>query len=161
LTKQRHTRRRPARSFRSNTAWRVPQHDRRNGPGANPRSLLAQLKELGFRLFREANYDDARLVFKKLVEMDKKDIISRFIYAQLIDDGTHNKFAESRDLLLSILDDHPDIFDRCSLVGPDRKGHRALSPAGPGFQHSAKIRSAGGYYAVQNQYSTRRAGDKV
>jgi hypothetical protein len=38
------------------------------------------------------------LVFKKLIEMDKKDIISRFIYAQLIDDGTHNKFAESRDL---------------------------------------------------------------
>jgi hypothetical protein len=116
------------------------------------------------------------LVFKKLIEMDKKDIVSRFIYAQLIDDGTHNKFAESRDLLLLILDDHPDIFDtpiegnlhlircaaeRCSLVGPDRKGHRALSPAGPGFQHSAKIRSAGGYYAVQNQYSTRRAGDKV
>jgi hypothetical protein len=73
------------------------------------------------------------LVFKKLIEMDKKDIISRFIYAQLIDDGTHNKFAESRDLLLSILDDHPDIFDRCSLVGPDRKGHRALSPRLPTF----------------------------
>lgn len=109
-------------------------------------SLLAQLKELGFRLFREADYDDARLVFKKLIELDKKDIISRFIYAQLID-GTHKKFAESRDLLLSILDDHPDIFDtpiegnlhlircaaeRCCLVGPDRKAielYRRLAPA--------------------------------
>jgi hypothetical protein len=79
-------------------------------PAQTRESLLAQLKELGFRLFREANYDDARLVFKKLIEMDKKDIISRFIYAQLIDDGTHNKFAESRDLLLSILDDHPTFL---------------------------------------------------
>jgi GSCFA family len=116
-------------------------------PPQTRESLLAQLKELGFRLFREANYDDARLVFKKLIELDKKDIISRFIYAQLIDDGTHKRFAESRDLLLSILDDHPDIFDtpiesnlhlircaaeRCSLVGPDSKAielYRRLAPA--------------------------------
>jgi hypothetical protein len=60
-------------------------------PPQTRESLLAQLKELGLRLFREANYDDARLVFKKLIELDKKDIISRFIYAQLIDDGTHKK----------------------------------------------------------------------
>jgi hypothetical protein len=116
-------------------------------PPQTRESLLAQLKELGFRLFREANYDDAQLVFKKLIELDKKDIISRFIYAQLIDDGTHKKFAESRDLLLSILDDQPDIFDtpiegnlhlircaaeRCSLVGPDSKAielYRRLAPA--------------------------------
>ena len=116
-------------------------------PPQTRESLLAQLKELGLRLFREANYDDARLVFKKLIELDNKDIISRFIYAQLIDDGTHKKFAESRDLLLSILDDHPDIFDtriegnlhlircaaeRCSLVGPDSKAielYRRLAPA--------------------------------
>ena len=116
-------------------------------PPQTRESLLAQLKELGFRLFQEANYDDARLVFKKLIELDEKDIIARFIYAQLIDDGTHKKFAESRDLLLSILDDHPDIFDtpieanlhlircaaeRCCLVGPDRKAielYRRLAPA--------------------------------
>jgi hypothetical protein len=48
-------------------------------PPQTRESLLAQLKELGFRLFWEPNYDDARLVFKKLIEMDKKDIISRFI----------------------------------------------------------------------------------
>jgi hypothetical protein len=105
-------------------------------PPQTRESLLAQLKKLGLRLFREANYDDARSVFKKLIELDKKDIISGFVYAQLIDDGTHKKFAESRDLLLSILADHPDIFDtpidgnlhlircaaeRCSLVGPDAR----------------------------------------
>ena len=116
-------------------------------PPQTRESLLAQLKQLGFRFFQEANYDDARSVFKKLIELDKKDIISRFIYAQLIDDGTHKKFAESRDLLLSILDDHPDIFDtpiegnlhltrcsaeRCNLVGPDSKAielYRRLAPA--------------------------------
>ncbi|MFX8114414.1 hypothetical protein ABTL09_19520, partial [Acinetobacter baumannii] len=55
-------------------------------------------------------------------------------YAHLIEDGTHKKHAEARDLLLSILDDHPEILNtptednlnlvrgaalRCSNIGPN------------------------------------------
>jgi GSCFA family len=76
-----------------------------------------------------------------------KDINARFVYAHLIDDGTHKKYAQARDLLLSILDEHPEIFDnptegnlqlirsaaeRCGDVGPDIKAielFRKLAPA--------------------------------
>ncbi len=110
-------------------------------------ALLAQLKELGFRFIQNGNYSDAQSAFKKIIELDNKDIIARFVYSQLIDDGTHKRYAKSRDLLLSILDEHPDIFDtpiegnlhlirsaaeRCSLVGPDSRAielFRKLAPA--------------------------------
>jgi len=68
--------------------------------------------------------------------LDNKDINARFVYAHLIEDGTHRKQAEARDLLLSILDDCPEIYDdptagnlqlirgaadRCANVGPKAK----------------------------------------
>jgi tetratricopeptide (TPR) repeat protein len=126
-------------------------------PSQTAESLCAELKELGLRLVQENKSDHARLVFKKIIELDAKDIVSRVIYAQLIDDGTHKRFAESRDLLLSILDEHPDIFhtsidgnlhlirtaaQRCSLVGPDNKAielYRRLAPAS---------NKAGDYFAL-------------
>ncbi len=119
--------------------------------GAHPTqtldSLLAQLKEIGFRFIEEKNYGDAQSAFKKIIELDRTDVDSRFVYAHLIDDGTHKRHAESRDLMLSILDEHPEIFDnptdgnlqliraaaeRCSHVGPVARAielFRKLAPA--------------------------------
>src|SRR5580704_472592 len=99
-------------------------------------ALLAQLKETGFKFIESKDYGSAQLIFRKIIELDKTDPDARFAYAQLIDDGTHKKHAESRDLMLSILDEHPVIFDnptegnlhlircaaeRCSHVGPNSK----------------------------------------
>jgi tetratricopeptide (TPR) repeat protein len=96
-------------------------------------SLVGQLKELGFKYIQDKDYTNAQFAFKKVLELDNKDINARFVYAHLIDDGTHKKRAESRDLMLSILDEQPTIFDhptetnlklirsaaeRCRDVGP-------------------------------------------
>jgi tetratricopeptide (TPR) repeat protein len=79
---------------------------------------------------------EAIICYKKLAESDRGDLNSRFIYAQLIDDSTHKQLAVSRDLMLSLLDDYPALFDhntdsncllirytaqRCSYVGPQEK----------------------------------------
>ena len=99
-------------------------------------SLVGQLKALGFKYIQDKDYTSAQSAFKKVLELDSKDINARFVYAHLIDDGTHKKRAESRDLMLSILDEHPAIFDhptetnlnlirsaaeKCSHVGPNTK----------------------------------------
>jgi tetratricopeptide (TPR) repeat protein len=99
-------------------------------------SLLDQLKQAGYKCIEDKDLVSARAAFKKIVELDNKDINARFVYAQLIDDGSHKKRAEARDLMLSILDEHPEIFDnptdgnlnlirnaavRCSHVGPFSK----------------------------------------
>jgi GSCFA family len=109
--------------------------------------LLGQLREMGSKFIHEKDYISAKLAFQKILELDKKDINSRLIYAHLIEDGTHKKRAESRDLLLSILDERPEIFDnpsednlylirgaaeRCSHVGPLARAielYRKLAPA--------------------------------
>jgi tetratricopeptide (TPR) repeat protein len=99
-------------------------------------SVIGQLKERGFQYIQDKDYTSAQLAFKTVLELDNKDIDARFIYAHLIEDGTHKKHAEARDLILSILDEHPTIFDhptetnlnmirsaaeRCSHVGPFTK----------------------------------------
>jgi tetratricopeptide (TPR) repeat protein len=96
-------------------------------------SLLDQIKALGYKYIEDKDYVSAQLAFKKLLELAPKDINARFVYAQLIDDGSHKKRAEARDIMLSILDDHPGLLDnptddnlhlirsaafRCSHVGP-------------------------------------------
>jgi len=109
--------------------------------------LLGQLREMGSKFIQDKDYSSAKLAFKKIIELDKKDIDSRLVYAHLIEDGTHKKRAESRDLMLSILDERPEIFDnptednlylirsaaeRCSHVGPLAKAielFRKLAPA--------------------------------
>jgi tetratricopeptide (TPR) repeat protein len=98
--------------------------------------LVGQLRDLGFKYIQDEDYASAQFAFKKILELDSKDFNARFIYAHLIDDGTHKKRAESRDMLLSILDEHPAIFDhptetnlklirgaaeKCSHVGPFTK----------------------------------------
>jgi len=98
--------------------------------------VLGRLRELGFKYIQDQDYASAQFAFKKILELDGKDINARFVYAHLIEDGTHKKCAESRDMLLSILDEHPSIFDhptepnlklirgaavKCSQVGPFAK----------------------------------------
>jgi tetratricopeptide (TPR) repeat protein len=98
--------------------------------------ILGQLRDLGFKYIQDQDYASAQFAFKKILELDSKDINARFVYAHLIDDGTHKKRAESRDMLLSILDEQPTVFDhptetnlklirgaaeKCSHVGPFAK----------------------------------------
>jgi tetratricopeptide (TPR) repeat protein len=98
---------------------------------------LAQLKATGYKYVEDKDFVSARAAFKKIVELDPKDINARFVYAQLIEDGSHKKWAEARDLMLSILDEHPAILDdpsdanlhlirsaaiRCKDVGPISRG---------------------------------------
>jgi tetratricopeptide (TPR) repeat protein len=98
-----------------------------------PQSLIDQLKQRGLQYLQANDFAGARFTFQKVLELDPKDIWGRMVYADLIGDGTHKKCAEARDLLLSVLDDHPSIFDhptesnlrlirstaqRCSQVGP-------------------------------------------
>jgi tetratricopeptide (TPR) repeat protein len=96
-------------------------------------SAVDQLKQRGLKYLQDNDFAGARFAFQKVLELDSKDIYGRMVYADLICDGSHKKLAESRDLLLSVLDDHPSIFDaategnlrlirstaqRCSQVGP-------------------------------------------
>src|SRR6267154_1805060 len=74
-------------------------------------SLIGQIRGLAYRYVEEKDFVSAQLAFQKLLDLDNSDINDRFVYAQLIDDGTHKKRAEARDIMLSILDKHPDIFD--------------------------------------------------
>ncbi len=99
-------------------------------------TLVGQIRDLGYQYIRDKDFTSAQLAFKKLLELDSKDINARFVFAQLIDDGSHRKRAEARDMMLAILDEHPEIFDtpsegnlhlirsaaiRCSHVGPFAK----------------------------------------
>jgi tetratricopeptide (TPR) repeat protein len=96
-------------------------------------SLLSQLKAAAYKSVEDKDFVSARAAFKKIVELVPKDINARFVYAQLIDDGSHKKRGEARDLMLSILDEYPEILDTptdgnlnlirsaaqlCSFVGP-------------------------------------------
>jgi tetratricopeptide (TPR) repeat protein len=96
-------------------------------------AVVGQIRELAYRYIGEKDFVSAQLAFQKLLELDDSDINDRFVYAQLIDDGTHKRRAEARDILLSILDQHPEIFDsptegnlelirhaaiRCHYLGP-------------------------------------------
>src|SRR5579871_1593880 len=110
-------------------------------------SVLGQIRELAFKYIQDKDFTSAQLAFKKLLELDSKDISARFVYAQLIDDGSHKKRAEARDMMLSILDETPEIFGhptvdnlnlirnaavRCSHVGPFPRAielFRKLAPA--------------------------------
>jgi tetratricopeptide (TPR) repeat protein len=97
-------------------------------------AVTGQLRDLGNKYIEDQDYISAQLTFRKLLQLDSKDVNARFIYAHLIEDGTHKKHAEARDLLLSILDDNPGIYDtptednlnlirgaalRCSNIGPN------------------------------------------
>jgi len=100
-------------------------------------SLLSKLKEAGYKCFNEGDFGSARAAFKKIVELEPKDINARFVYAQaLATDDSHKTRAEARDLMLSILQEHPAILDTptegnlslirnaaalCSFIGPFSK----------------------------------------
>jgi tetratricopeptide (TPR) repeat protein len=123
---------------------KVPAQPSRPAPAAAPAdqaARIAQLKELGFKYLQDKDRPSAKFAFGKILEIDPSDIDARFVYAQLIDDGTHKKIAEARDMILSILDDHPALFDfptepnlnlirsaagRCTQVGPFDKAIELL-----------------------------------
>jgi tetratricopeptide (TPR) repeat protein len=100
---------------------------------ASFKSVLDEIRALAFRYIEEKDFVSAQLAFKKLIELAPADVSARYVYALLIDDGSHKKRAEARDIMLSILDQNPDILDsptddnldlirnaaiRCSHVGP-------------------------------------------
>ena len=95
--------------------------------------LLDQLTAIAYKCIEEKDVVNALAAFKKIVELTPRDINARFVYAQLIDDGSHKRRAEARDLMLSILDEYPEILDNptegnlnlirsaarlCSWIGP-------------------------------------------
>jgi tetratricopeptide (TPR) repeat protein len=88
--------------------------------------VVGQIRELAYRYIKEKDFVSAQLAFQKLLELDNNDINDRFVYAQLIDDGTHKRRAEARDILLSILDQHPDIFDNPTVGNLDLIRHAAI-----------------------------------
>jgi len=130
-------------------------------------ALIGQLRDLGFKYIKDEDYPSAQFAFKKIIELDSKDLNARYIYAHLIDDGTHKKRAESRDMLLAILDEYPGIFEhrteanlnlirgaavKCSHVGPFtksielfRKLAHASNSAGDYFQLS-EILTQGNFF---------------
>jgi tetratricopeptide (TPR) repeat protein len=138
-------------------------------PAAPPTfdALIGQIRDLGYKYIQDKDFTSAQLAFKKLLELDGKDINARFVFAQLIDDGSHKKRAEARDMMLAILDEHPEIFDtpsegnlhlirsaavRCSHVGPFarsielfRKLAHASNLAGDYFQLS-EILTQGSFF---------------
>src|SRR6185312_3944567 len=109
--------------------------------------VVGQLKATGYKYIENKDFANAQATFKRILDLGSNDANVRFIYAQLIDDGSHKKRAEARDLMLSILDDHPELFThatdgnfnlirnaavRCSHVGPFSKAielFRALAHA--------------------------------
>jgi tetratricopeptide (TPR) repeat protein len=130
-------------------------------------SLIDQIKQLAYKYIEDKDFVSAQLAFKKLLELTPQDINARFVYAQLIDDGTHKRRAEARDMMLSILDENPEIFanptdgnlhlirsaaTRCSHVGPFpraielfRKLAAGSNQAGDYFQLS-EILTQGNYF---------------
>jgi len=96
-------------------------------------SLIGQLRDLGNKYIEGKDYTSAQLTSESCLSWTTRISTHAFVYAHLIEDGTHKKHAEARDLLLSILDDRPEIYDdptegnlqlirgaaeRCSNVGP-------------------------------------------
>ena len=120
-------------------------------------SVVGQLRQLGNQYLENKDYISAQLTFRKLLQLDSKDINARFVYAHLIEDGTHKKYAEARDLLLSILDDHPEIYhsptednlqlmrgaaQRCFIVGPNNRAVELFRKL------AAASNNAGDYYQL-------------
>lgn len=104
-------------------------------PAAAPslESVLDQIRAMAYKYIEEKDFTSAQLAFKKLLEVAPGDVNARYVYALLIDDGSHKKRAEARDIMLAIIDEHPDILNnptdsnldlirnvavRCSHVGP-------------------------------------------
>jgi len=77
----------------------------------------AQLKQRGHEHLLAGDFASARPVYEMLMAMGSRDIEARFCHAQLIDDGTHARRAEARDMLLEILDENPGMLEQGS--GPD------------------------------------------
>jgi tetratricopeptide (TPR) repeat protein len=114
-------------------------------------ALIEQIRQLGHRYIEDKDNVSAQLAFKKLIELAPNDLNGRYVYAQLIDDGTHNRRAEARDMMLAILDEHPEIFAyptdgnldlirstamRCSVVGPFPKAIELFRKLAAGSNHA-------------------------
>ena len=87
--------------------------------------LIFQLRVLANQYIEQKDYISAQLTVRKLLQLDSKDINARFTYACLITEGTHKSLAQSRDLMLSILRDHPEIYD-----DPTEGNLQLIAPAG-------------------------------
>ncbi|MDB5992411.1 MAG: hypothetical protein JWQ10_3814 [Herbaspirillum sp.] len=87
---------------------------------------------------------EMKACYKKLSETDKGDLNARFVYSQLVEDGSHKTRAESRDLMLAILDDFPQILElntegNCLLIRYTAERCRDLGPQQKAIDLSRKL----------------------
>ena len=127
-------------------------------PAALPNAglLIGEIRELGFKYIRDKDYTSALFAFKKLLELNNKDVNARYVYAHLIDDCPAKRQAEARDMLfLSILDENPVIFEHpteanldiirvrggrgAATSGPSRKAIELFPPVGPRIEPAPAI----------------------
>lgn len=91
------------------------------------------LRSLAVELTQANNRVEALEIYETIINIDYSDLNSRFNYALLQENGTHKNMARARDIMLSILDENPIIFDittehniflirsaayRCHYLGP-------------------------------------------
>lgn len=104
------------------------------------------LRAYASMLINMKKWHEALLCLRRIVELDAADIDAKYKIALLLDDGSHKYWAESRDILLQILEQHPEIFEhktdanfhlirtaamRCKFVGPQDKSIELLRKLAP------------------------------
>jgi len=93
-----------------------------------------EIKAIAQSYVESGNLKGACECYKLLAAENPKDILSRFMYAQLVKDGTHIGTALARDIALHILNDFPEMLimtgnqnvaqivrfaaEQCRYVGP-------------------------------------------
>ena len=123
----------------------------RTATPSSAENLIRQLRVLTEQYIAQKDVISAQLTVRKLLQLDNNDVNARYLYAHLIMDGTHKTHAQSRDLLLSILKDHPEIYDdptegnlqlirdaacRCANVGPNTKAIELFRKLAPASKHA-------------------------
>ena len=72
---------------------------------------VRKIKIRANELLQQGKSELTKSFYKKIIDLEPSDIESAYIYSQLIDDGTHQQMAKSRDFIISILNQRPDIFN--------------------------------------------------
>ena len=97
---------------------------------------IEKISQRARSLYAAGDLKQAKILYGILANIDKNDIISRAVYADLISDGQAINVLKSRDMLLAIFDDFHHILrdkskdavilfrlaaERCRFIGPLNK----------------------------------------